>query len=669
MTISLEWLASFLPGPAVTAEQAAEALTFGGLPVEVIERVGDDTVIDVEVTSNRSDCLSHAGVARELAALLKRQFVDVQARAAEAASPAKDAVSVRIDAPQLCPHYTARVIRGVTIKPSPGWMQRRLTAVGLRPINNVVDVTNYVMFETGQPLHAFDHDRIGGRQITVRAAAPGEKLLAIDGHERPLAPNMLVIADASKPVALAGVMGGKESEVSDRTANVLLEAARFDPLNVRSTARRLVMGSDSSYRFERGIDPTLPLRASLRAAQLILGTAGGELLGGVVQAGAEGHAPKVVTLRVPQVKRLLGAEFPVEQVVEALARVGLRPERTAADAVRCTVPSHRLDIAIEADLIEEVARVIGYDKIPVRDEITVRVTPPEPERVSANAMRDALVAGGYFEAVTFSFVPDALAGDFVPPEAASLPRADGNVRKADAHLRPSILPGLLEAVKRNENAGASGAKLFEIGSTFWQDAGGKLHERRRVGLVGSADYREVRGAIEVMLAALDREKAVTVTQGQRPGYGAAGRVTWGSVDVGWVGVIAKPLVDKLGLREPLAVAELDLEPLLAGARHVPQLRPLPKFPAVRRDLSVVVPDATRYEAIASAVREANPQHVEDVEYVTTYKGKPLEKGTKSVTIALVFRSPTTTLTGEQVEAGVAKVVAVAKAKLGAALRG
>jgi phenylalanyl-tRNA synthetase beta chain len=243
------------------------------------------------------------------------------------------------------------------------------------------------------------------------------------------------------------------------------------------------------------------------------------------------------------------------------------------------------------------------------------------------------------------------------------------VRKADAALRPSILPGLLESVRRNETVGTSGAKLFEIGSTFWQDGAGRLHERRRVGLVGSSDYREVRGAIEVMLAALDKEKAVAVTPDKRAGYGGFGRIEWGGTVIGYVGVVAKAVADKLGLRELPAVAELELEPLLTGARHVPQLRPLPKFPAVRRDLSLVVPDATRYEAIASAVREANPEHVEDVEYVTTYTGKPLEKGTKSVTIALVFRSATATLTGDQVEAGVAKVVAVAKQKLGATLRG
>src|SRR6185312_3358579 len=287
MKISLEWLSEYLPG-ATDPQAAADALTNGGLPVEVIERHGNDTVIEVEVTSNRGDCLSHIGIARELSALQNRELRDVKAGAKESSAAATNATAVRIDALNLCPHYTARIIRNVKIGPSPAWLACRLEAVGLRPINNVVDVTNYVMFELGQPLHAFDFDKLEGRRIVVRTAKRGEKLISIDGRERELQPEMLVIADAARPIALAGVMGGRDSEVSDSTVNVLLESARFDPLSVRKTARHLAMKSDSSYRFERGIDPLLPEKASLRAAQLILQIAGGELLKGDVVAGATG---------------------------------------------------------------------------------------------------------------------------------------------------------------------------------------------------------------------------------------------------------------------------------------------------------------------------------------------------------------------------------------------
>jgi phenylalanyl-tRNA synthetase beta chain len=668
MKISLEWLSQYLPGP-LDAEAAGEALTHGGLPVEVFERHGDDTVIDVEVTSNRGDCLSHVGVARELAALLNREFRDVRPEPKESATPASEATAVRIDAPTLCPHYTARILRNIKIGPSPAWLARRLEAVGLRPINNVVDVTNYVMFELGQPLHAFDFEKLEGRRIIVRQAAKGEKLVSIDGKERALDPEMLVIADATRPVALAGVMGGRDSEVSDSTKNILLESARFDPLSVRKTARTLAMKSDSSYRFERGIDPLLPERASLRAAQLILETAGGELLKGDVAAGSTGYAPRELTLRLEKLRRLLGVEFPTDQVIEALRRLNLSPV-LLNNRIEVTIPSYRLDLNIEVDLVEEVARVIGYDKVPVRDEIAIRLAPPDPAADVLETIRTVLVSGGYFESVTFGWVSDQLAADFTPPEAIGLPRADAAVRKADASLRPSILPGLLESVRRNESVGTPGAKLFEIGSTFWLSTGGKVEERRRVSLVGSPDLREVRGVVGLLLNRLDPYRQVRVVPDPRPGFGraASGRIEWGGQTVGYLGKIDRAVTDKLGLREIPAAAELELLPLVEGARRVPQQKALATFPAIRRDLSLVVPESMRYEQIESLIRELKPELMEDLEYVTTYRGKPLEKGHKSVTVTLIFRSPTGTLTGEQVESTMQRVVEAARSKLGATLR-
>lgn len=668
MKISLEWLQDYLPGP-LDAARAGDALTHGGLPVEVFERHGGDTVIDVEVTSNRGDCLSHVGVARELAALLNREFRDMRPEAKESATPAAQATAVRIEAPELCPHYTARVIRNVKVGPSPAWLARRLEAVGLRPINNIVDVTNYVMFELGQPLHAFDFDKLEGRRIVVRQARPGEKVTSIDGRERELRPEMLVIADAARPVAIAGVMGGRDSEVSDSTVNVLLESARFDPLSVRKTARHLAMKSDSSYRFERGIDPLLPERASLRAAQLILQTAGGELLKGAVAAGATGYTPKRLTLRLERLRRLLGVQFPAEQVMEALRRLSLSPSQ-ADNRIDVRVPSYRLDLNMEVDLIEEVARVLGYDRVPVRDEIAIRLAPPDPAADALETIRAVLVSGGYFESVTFGWVSDLLAPDFTPPEAIGLARADAAVRKADASLRPSILPGLLESVRRNENVGTADAHLFEIGSTFWLAQGGRLEERRRVSLVGSADLREVRGVVELLLNRLNPDREVTVIPDSRPGFAraAAGRIEWGGQPIGYLGKVDRGVADKLGLREIPAAAELELLPLVEGARRVPQQRELAQFPAVRRDLSLVVPESTRYEQVRAVIRDLGPKSLEDLEYVTTYRGKPLPPGQKSVTVALVFRSPAGTLTGEQVDAIVLRIVEAAKSNLGATLR-
>jgi phenylalanyl-tRNA synthetase beta chain len=668
MKISLEWLSQYLPGP-LSPQVAADALTNGGLPVEVIEQHGQDTVIDVEVTSNRGDCLSHVGVAREISALLGRPFHDVVPKARESGPAAGSVTSVGIDAGDLCPHYTARILRNVKIGPSPDWMARRLTSVGLRPINNVVDVTNYVMFEMGQPLHAFDFDKLEGKRIVVRRAAAGEKIVSIDGHERPLTPDMLVIADAAKPVALAGVMGGRDSEVSDATASVLLESARFDPLSVRKTSRMLAMKSDSSYRFERGIDPLLPERASLRAAQLILETAGGELLAGVASAGSPGHSPKRLSLRLSRLRQVLGTELPTHDVARALAQLGLRPV-DQGNHIDVTIPSHRLDLNIEVDLIEEVARVVGYDKVPVRDEIAIRLTPPDPEAETIETIRSTLVGAGYFEAITVSFVSDVLAADFVPPGAKGLPKTDPAVRKADASLRPSILPGLLEAVRRNETVGTPDAKLFEIGSTFWLGENGEVVERRRLALVGTPELRDVRGVVESLLERLDPDRAVRVVPDPRPGFGrsAAGRIDWCGQAIGHLGKTARAVADKLSLRDLPAAAEIDLAALLAGAKQVKQLHPLPKFPAVRRDLTLDVSESTPFDRIESVVREAKPDLLESLEFVTVYRGKQVEKGKKSVTIALVFRSPKETLTGEAVEASVQRVIEAAKRDLNATLR-
>jgi phenylalanyl-tRNA synthetase beta chain len=661
MKISLHWLADFLPGPGpLDAPTLADALTHGGLPVELIEKHADDTVLDVEVTSNRGDCLSHIGIARELAALLNRPFNEPKHSATELVTSAASVTSVQIDSPQLCPHYTVRILRNVKIQPSPQWMQQRLAAIGLRPINNVVDVTNYVMFELGQPLHAFDFDKLTGQKIIVRSAKANESIVSIDGHERKLTPDMLVIADAQKPVALAGVMGGRDSEVSATTKNVLLESARFNPLSVRTTARRLAMKSDSSYRFERGIDPTLPRRASLRAAQLILETAGGELLKGFVEAGSENAPSKTISLRLSRLKQLLGIDIPAAAAVDALSRVQLKPV-LKNDRIDVAVPSWRADLNIEVDLIEEVARIIGYAQIPVRQEISIRLAPPQPQQRTIDTIRSTLVAGGFFEAITVTFVSDLLAEDFKPTDA-KLPRADAMVRKADARLRPSMLPGLLEAAARNQAVGNSDAKFFEIGSTFTLDAAGKVDERRRLGIIGSDDLRELRGVVELLLNRLDARRDLKIIPASQSGFaeGACGQIEWGGQTIGHLGKIARSVSEKLDLRIAPAAAELELQPLLDGAQHVPQLKPLPRFPAVRRDLSLVMSDSVRFEELQKLVRAVNPPNLEDVEYVGVYRGKPLAKGTKSQTISLVFRAADQTLTNEAVDASVKKVIDAAQ---------
>jgi len=592
-------------------------------------------------------------------------------KSTESGDPAASSVRVRIDAPDLCPHYTARLIRGVKIAPSPPAIARRLEAVGVRPINNIVDVTNYVLFELGQPLHAFDFAKISGGQIIVRNAARGEVIVSIDGRKRELSPSMLVIVDAARPLALAGVMGGLESEVTDSTVDVLLESARFDPLSIRRTARALTMKSDSSYLFERGIDPALPARASLRAAQLILETAGGQLAGGVVQAGSDQITPRQIVLRFSQLRRILGVDLPPGEVLAAFSRLGFSPTQSSpgdsigGDSITVIVPSFRLDISEEIDLVEEAARLLGYDRISTRPEVSIQLSPPDRTAVTVENICDVMVGGGYFEAVTFSFISDSLRNDF-----GTAPfRADASVRKADAALRPSLIPGLLQAVRFNETNGNSAPCLFEIGSTFGAESNGGLTEKRRIAWVGG-DLRQVRGMAETILARLDADHPLTVTPDSHPGFaaGAVGRLVWKGQSIGYLGEIDRAVAGKLSLRDIPAAAEIDLAPLLAGARDVPQLKPLSRFPAVQRDVSLVVAENIRFEKVESLVRGLNLPFLESIEFVTTFRGKPLEAGFKSVTIALVFRSPSATLTGEQVEDLVQTAIEAAKKTLGATLR-
>ncbi len=667
MNISLDWLSDYLPA-LPPAAALADALTMGGFPVEHVHTVGDDTVLDVEVTSNRPDLLSHRGIARELAALMNLNLTLPPAPSTNPQLPTPNFLTIK--APALCPQYTARILRGVKIGPGPDWLRRRLEAVGVRPVNNVVDVTNYVMLDMGQPLHAFDLSKIGGSRIVVRLAKPGETLVSIDGHERKLTPDMLVIADADKPVALAGVMGGLHSEVTDATADVLLEAARFDPLSVRKTARTLSMQSDSSYRFERGLDVTLPMRAGRRAAELIAEVAGGEIEEGVAEAGSGTGESKVVSLRFEKLDRLLGVELPRDEVATALKGLGFGVKISGED-LHATVPSHRLDITQEVDLIEEAARVVGYDKIPTRDTINITVVPPNPQREAANLVRRTLAAAGWFEAITFSFVADKVAADFLPPGAAGLQKVTSAVRRADAGLRPSVLPGLLESLRRNEAVGVEGARLFETGSAFWIDADGAPQEHVRLALVGGDDLRDLRGAIEAVLARLDAARPVAVEPAGHPGFApnACGRILWGGQPVGHLGMVDRAVSDKLDLRDRPPAAELDHAALIAGARPVPQLVPLAIFPPARRDVSFVVPDGTRFADLSTLIGSLGLEQLEAVEYVTTYRGKPLAAGTKSVTLALAFRAPDRTLTGAEVDAAVARAVSAAGESLGATVRG
>jgi phenylalanyl-tRNA synthetase beta chain len=680
MKTSLDWLNAYLDRPADAAE-AADALASVGFPDDGIETIthadgSTDTQLDIEVTSNRGDCLCHLGLARELAAATGRQLQpppdDLPTRGD--GEPVESLTAVANDAPDLCPVYTARVIRGVKIGPSPGWLARRLEAVGLRPVNNVVDITNFVLLETGQPLHAFDIDKLDGRRIVVRRATPDETFVAIDGSKHELREDMLVIADASKPQAVAGVMGGAESEVGDQTTDLLLESAAFDPLSVRRTSRALKLASDSSYRFERGVDPWAVERASKRAAAMIVELAGGTLAQGVIRVGVDEPQPRELSLRVARCHKLLGVELSAEQQAGYLARLGLQP-RIEGPAIHVTVPTFRLDLQREVDLIEEVARHHGFDQVPMHEKIAL-VTHRKQDAVAAGqTISSVLIAHGYHETITPTFLPPDHAEAFCPT-SRTLMRVDPDRRSSDPCLRPSLLPSLLECRKLNQDRGNTAVKLYEVADIFGREQG-RAREATALALLADAEdtsaaLREMRGAFEEMVQRVAGQAGATslavepVEEDQR--FAAAAAIKLGDREVGRFGLLRPDLQKSFALQTPVALLEADYAPITAlyPPRHGGI--DLPRFPAIERDLSVIVAEPVRWAQLERTIRAVDPPLLESVRFLTTYRGKPIEKGYKSVSLRMVFRDPAQTLRHEQVDPQVAAVVEALGEQCGATLR-
>ncbi len=681
MKISLKWLNTYLDR-AVDADEAQRLLTDQGFPLDGCEQVtlsgaGDsaaDVMLDVEVTSNRPDCLSHVGLAREVAAGSGCTLNPPDCSLPADHGPDIDSItSVDNRDTALCPLYTARLIRGTKVGPSPGWLIDRLAAVGLRSVNNVVDVTNFVLLELGQPLHAFDMARLAGGRIVVRTAFKGEKFTAIDGSKHRLDGSMLVIADDKKPVAIAGVMGGLDSEVTDQTTDILLESAIFDPLSVRRTSRALKLSSDSSYRFERGVDPEGVDAASRRAAALILELAGGSLAKGVIRVGAQAPTPHQVTMRVARCNELLGLSLSVQQMVEHLGRLGLEP-RVDADggSIVCTIPTYRLDLHREVDVIEEVARLHGLDQIPVQEKIHIVARRIQPSVASRRVLGDVLVAHGYHETVTFSFVRTEHGTAFLSDSEEPV-MIDDEGHKAEPMLRPSLLPSLLVCRKSNQDMGNAGVRLFETGST-WSRQGGQVIERGRLGMLCDAPeheavLRSIRGAIEELAGRLAGDAAVTFEPVADPRYAAAANVVLDAQVIGRVGQLSPQTQAAFDLQSPVVVAELEWSPL--SDRYPPSrgVKTLPRYPGIERDLSVIVGEAVRWEQIERQVRDTQPALLESIAFLGTYRGKPISTGRKSVSLRMIFRDPNATLRHDQVDPQVAAVVDRLKTQLDAELRG
>ncbi|MBM4101644.1 MAG: phenylalanine--tRNA ligase subunit beta [Phycisphaerae bacterium] len=676
MRCSIEWLNTYLTKP-VDATAAAEHLTAAGFSCESSERLeSGDTVLEVETTSNRGDCLSHIGLAREIAAATGASVVMPPSTSPSGADPCERAVRVSNSDTARCPRYTARIIRGVRVGESPAWLQERLRAIGQTPRNTVVDCTNFLLFEWGQPTHVFDLSKLRGNAIEVRAARAGEQFLPLGEGARPikLAGGELVIADAERPVALAGVKGGAETAVTEATVDLLIESAAFDAVAVRRSSRSTRLASDSSQRFERGIHPADVDAAAERLVHLILSTAGGTRLAGSVAAGAPLPTPKRIPLRITELRAVTGVDIAAEDAVRVLAALGLQPERRA-DTIECTVPPQRLDLTREIDLIEEVIRVIGLDRIPVDECVQIRPTRRQPQVQAIRAAKDCLAGIGFLETVTPTLIAERAAAPFFGGGESALRIADERA-VAEPVLRPSILPSLLQVARTNRDRGQPSVRLFEIACAFW--LGAERHEERRVLsllLCGSEEpqqlLRELRGAVDAVVRTItgvhgsDVAPATGELAGwSLPAFAPAGAISIPGKSIGCIGLLSASVAAAAGLDGAVAAAEIDWNALACAFPPTPQVGALVNSPSIARDLSVVVEDAVPWAAIERVIRATDLPHLESLSFVGTWRGKKLGKGRKSTTLRLTFRDATRTLRKEEVDPHIARLLDALRTEVG-----
>ncbi len=651
MKISLKWLNDYIE-TGLSAEKIAEILSNLGFPCEGIEKLEDDSVIDIEVTSNRGDCLSFIGIARELAAFTGDELKIPQVEMPESDKAVTEFASVEISEPELCHRYTARIIEGVKVGPSPVWLKERLEALGMRSVNNVVDATNYAMLESGQPPHAFDYDKLAQGKIVVRKAIVGERLISIDGSKCELGPEMLVIADSERPVAIAGVMGGLETEVSESTTRILLEDAHFEPVTVRTAARKLSLPSEAAFRFERIVDAKNIDWASMRTAQLITQVAGGKVVQGVIDVYPKKAERKQVSLRPERLNKLLGIEVAREEVMRILS--GLRFEPQLEDGkVVCTVPSWRSDVYREADLIEEVSRVYGYDKIPVENKISIEVVTEDSHQKLLRTIGGYLNSCGFYETVNVTFTDDSVAGLFADGGSVKHLAVTDVFRKNANVLRRSLIGSLLGVLKTNLNAKNSPCRIFEVADTFVPDTksgDGLPIERTKIALVCDDGFRELKGVVVGLISRLSKYSSVDFRPAKLVWAEVGAEIVVDKKVIGTAGIVGKKVKEKFDFKDATpCCGELDFDLLANLQQEDLKFKPIARYPAIERDFSLVVDECVNWESVAGAIGQEDIKELEEVKFVEIYRGEGIGQGKKSVTLSVRFRDEDGTLTHEQVD--------------------
>jgi phenylalanyl-tRNA synthetase beta chain len=696
MKVGYNWLKEFVDVTA-SPEEIASRLALAGTNIAGIEHGPHGAVIDAEITSNRPDCLGMLGIARELGAIYRLPVKNLAPKPTESASAkASDAISVKIEAPELCGRFTARVIRGLKIQPSPAWLKNRLEAAGVASISNVVDISNYVMLELGHPLHAFDYDLVRNHSIVVRRAKPGEKIRTLDAVERVLDPNFSVVCDADgvRPVGIGGIMGGAETEISFSTRNVLIECAWFDPIPVRRAARFLKLHTEASTRFGRGADPEMAEVASRRAAELILQVAGGELLSGVVDIYPVKRAPKKITLTRAELLRVMGADVPDKDIEAILSALGFAPVRAdhtpgAANSLlaawQCTQPSWRADVEREIDLIEEVARVYGLDNFPPRLPAARTGAARLPHQEAETRLRERLIGLGYQEILTIPHVAEERNELFRPADAAPAKLTNPLSEEAGV-LKSTGAVTMAAAIEWNLNHGQRNVRLFEIGQHY-RFVNGKPVESRvlTIGATGAArpqglydsprDYNfgDLKGDLD---AVAELSGGLHWEHGGPDWLNPAKRGTVhldkeGNPLLGTAGLLTKRVADKLKFRQDVYLAEIALGPLYCmyyGVKNNRRYEPLPRFPGVERDFSLFLADRVTFAEVRKTIEALQISEIASIEAADLFRGKNVPAGKYSLLVRITFQSKESTFTDAQINDFSARIVAALEKHLGASLR-
>lgn len=650
----------------------------------LIDEIGlNDVIFEIGITPNRPDCLSLTGVAREAAAILGKEVKYPDLTVKETGEDIGGLAKVELLDSEKCPRYSCRVIKDVTIGPSPLWLKTRLESSDIRSINNVVDITNFVLLELGQPLHAFDYDLLEEKKIVVRHAGEGEIIETLDGVERKLTPDDLLICDGKKPVALAGVMGGANTEVSTGTKNILLESAYFDPLTVRKTSRKTGLRSESSYRFERGVDPNGITNALDRAAELIRELAGGEVAAGKIDEYPARIEPTEAELSLKHANALLGTDITPDQVRSLALGLGLEILEQSDGDFRFRIPTFRVDLTREIDLIEEIARLYGYDNIPTTLPSVVMTSDgmSHQKRIQGK-FKEIFTAGGFYEVINYSFEDDEMLGLFSKEETLAILNP---LSKEGSVMRTSLLPGLIRNTVLNLNRQEQDIRLFEIGKIYISEGQRNLPtEITKIAAAATGrrqpefwdkeefDFFDFKSILEKGFASLSVAEGVAFRRASEIGFlhpGKSAVVMVGGEEAGYLGELHPDLAEKLEISKRLNVCEIDLDKVTAvSEKSIKKFKPLPRFPSVRRDIALIVDEETPASSILNEIDNVGSKLIEDAEVFDVFTGSPVETGKKSVAVSLQLRAADKTLTEDEINKVQDKTLKKLQLALGAELR-